>query len=296
MGNVLEVSIAVCLEKVIADKVLHFEIYEGHNDDETITKLALIASALRDCADTLRIDHYRLKHLALEPAIKSPLGRETWHLPSPSVIPSPNTSMPVLEFTSKLSRSNEQLNEEGDPSEMRSLFLAQYTAEGSLPEGVVVKFALTYNKDAHKLLADRGLAPKLHSCEPVIGGREMVVMERVKGKRMYDFREHSLPTSVFDDVAEALRILHEAQLVFGDLRDTNIMVIDKGSRTEVRAQLVDFDWVREDGKGVYSAAINPALIGTELSRDVRPRGLMHKVHDTWALEDLKWRYSHIPDQ
>ena len=56
---------------------------------------------------------------------------------------------------------------------------------------MVVKFALTYNTRAHRLLADHGLAPELiydgtASCR--YGGLLMVVMDYAKGKTLSKFR------------------------------------------------------------------------------------------------------------
>jgi hypothetical protein len=285
MGNVLEVSVAVCLEKVIMDKVLRFEICDGDNDSETVVKLALIASALKDCAEKLRIEYVRLEDVAA-PNPK----RETWNLPDPSVVPSPNNLMPALTFKSKLRQSNDQLAEEGDLSEMRSLFLADYTAHDQPPIEVVVKFTVTYNEHAHKLMAEHGFAPKLYSSVPMIGGRMMVVMERVQGTQMCDLRRRSLPSKLFDDIRKALDILHERNFVFGDLRNTNIMVLDRAN-DKTRVELVDFDWVGIKGRDAYPACIRRSLIGTELSSGVSPCGLMEPGHDDSALQFLESQYS-----
>ncbi|KZT05465.1 uncharacterized protein LAESUDRAFT_633945, partial [Laetiporus sulphureus 93-53] len=278
-GTVLEVSIAVCLEKILVDKILHFEIHDGDDDDETITKLALIVSALKGCARELGIEFHRLEKAT---AGDGPPENETWHLPRPSVVPSPNFPMPALKFKSKLSRENRAIVLERDEPNMRPLFLADYTHEGSSSAvETVVKFPVTYNKDAHRMLADKNYAPKLYTGVPVIGGREMVVMERVYGKRMCDYPRNSLPNSVFEDIKGALEILHDLKLVFGDLRDTNIMIVegDGEGKTKVRATLIDFDWVGEDGRASYPALINMKLVGTEYDSDVRARGLMRKQHD-----------------
>lgn len=280
MGTVLEVSIAVCLEKVLTDKILHFEIRDGDDDDETITKLALIASALRDCARKLQLEY---RHLEGVPATSEALGNETWHLP--------HSFMPALKFKSKLSRENEEVVLEGDKSEMGALFLADYTPKGSeTAVETVVKFAVTYNKDAHKQLAGQKYAPELYVCESVVGGREMVVMERVKGRRMCDHPLNSLPRSVFEDIARALDILHCGKLVFGDLRDTNVMILEDASEGRIGAKLIDFDWVGERGKAFYPALVNADIVGTEYDISVRARGLMHGKHDSSAFNFIYQNY------
>jgi hypothetical protein len=47
----------------------------------------------------------------------------------------------------------------------RLLFLAEYGGKT-----VVVKFCEQYGEDAHRALADAGLAPRLHYCSKVVGG------------------------------------------------------------------------------------------------------------------------------
>jgi hypothetical protein len=64
---------------------------------------------------------------------------------------------------------------------MRSLFVGTLL-DGSHEVEVVVKFTATYNEEVHKLLAEKGLAPKLYACQRVIGNLFMVVMERIDGK------------------------------------------------------------------------------------------------------------------
>ncbi|KAL5500936.1 hypothetical protein ACEPAH_9323 [Sanghuangporus vaninii] len=276
MGNVLEISIAVCLEEVIVDKILHFEVLNGHDQDETVVKLALIASALKTCAGKLRREYANLERTSER------AEEETWHLPCPSATPrSPNSLVSAVKFKAKLSRSNEELIKlKGENVEMRSLFLATYCEQE-----VVVKFAMTYNESAHFALADQNLAPKLHLCEQVIGGLKMVVMDRVHGKRMCDESKNGLPRKVFDDLEKALTIIHDKDVVFGDLRDTNVMITK--SDVEVEAKLIDFDWADEDGKGRYPALINTELIDEEeLSPDVGPCKLMCKKHDKYALSKL----------
>ncbi|KAL5522203.1 hypothetical protein ACEPAF_2060 [Sanghuangporus sanghuang] len=281
MGNVLEISIAVFLEEVIVDKILHFEVLNGHNQDETVVKLALIASALKTCAGKLQREYANLEQTSER------AEEETWHLPCPSASPrSPNSLVSAVKFKAKLSRSNEELIKlKGENAEMRSLFLATYCKQE-----VIVKFAMTYNESAHSALADQNLAPKLHLCEQVIGGLKMVVMDRVHGKRMCDERKNSLPRKVFDDLEKALTIIHDKDVVFGDLRDTNVMITKSDVEVEVEAKLIDFDWADKHGKGRYPALINTDLSKEELSPCVGPCEFMYKEHDKYALSKLISKY------
>ncbi|KAI0338807.1 hypothetical protein BDW22DRAFT_1362524 [Trametopsis cervina] len=279
MGNVLEVSIAVCLEEVMVDKILHFEILSSVHYNKTVVKLALIASALKDCANELREEYE-----SLTPTLGD--RRRIWFPPSPSTVdPSPNAPVSDVKFTGKLDRTNQPLTKlEGDNIEMRSLYLATYH-----DQEVVVKFSAKYGTDAHHAVADGTYAPKLHFCEKVIGGQQMVVMDRVNGQRMCGFPLKSLPRSVFEDVQKALKILHSKDIVFGDLRDTNVMITTSGDGKK-GAMLLDFDWADAEGKGRYPALINTELIGQELAPDISDGGLMHKKHDEYALRRLVSQY------
>jgi hypothetical protein len=106
----------------------------------------------------------------------------------------------------------------------------------SVEDIVVVKFADTYSRHAHEVLATVGLAPRLHHCEPIDGGPLMVVMDLVHGGSAATLKG-PLPTPVMKDVREALDCLHTAGLVFGDLRRPNIMLLN-GADT----------WSRSDGE------------------------------------------------
>jgi len=113
---------------------------------------------------------------------------------------------------------------------------------------IAIKFTNRYNERGHRLLAKHGLAPELlwvtdnfdaRKC----GYRVMVVMEFLEGYTADNCRalDNSTLDTVHEDVRRAVEILHEANLVFGDLRRPNIMIVDG------RAKLVDFDWCGKDG-------------------------------------------------
>lgn len=114
-----------------------------------------------------------------------------------------------------------------------------YIATLGTSQDVVVKFTTRYNEKAHRLLADNKLAPKLHFCGRVIGDLYMVVMDRVDGKSIWQLQVEGtpIPAVVLEKVEEAVDRLHENHIVFGDLRDPNILYVDEHS-----VMLVDFDW------------------------------------------------------
>ncbi|PCH39620.1 hypothetical protein WOLCODRAFT_141337 [Wolfiporia cocos MD-104 SS10] len=211
--------------------------------------------------------------------------------------------MPSLSFMDRLSRTGKLYLLAESPDERRSgLYLATMSksrgADGPAPRDtpdgqveVVVKFTANYNADAHRVLAAAGLAPALHACIPVCGRLYMVVMDRVHGEMAWDAEERGalLPHTVYEDVRAALDLLHQHDLVFGDLRTPNVMVVpgagglasDEGSR----AMLIDFDWVGTHGITRYPAILNDELSVSALA--VQRRVIMYKEHDLAMLEKFK---------
>jgi hypothetical protein len=155
---------------------------------------------------------------------------------------------------------------------------------------VVVKFTPRYNSEAHRILATKGFAPTLHACVPVCGGLYMVVMDRVHGEMAWHVRQRAefLPYGVYQDIRDAIALLHSNNLVFGDLRTPNIMVVTRGSGSDVQyhGRLIDFDWVGIDGEGRYPPSLNDFQSELQLA-DVQRYGIMEKAHDRVMLTKLK---------
>lgn len=157
------------------------------------------------------------------------------------------------------------------------LYKAQLDSSGN---PLVVKFVSTYHAEAHRLLAQHQLAPSLHYAgteDPVAslyGGRYMVVMDFVDG-----MSPDVLTQAQFEQVKEAVQLLHSNNLVFGDLRLPNILVKDG------KVTIIDFDWCGMAGEAHYPAELNP---DKELGwpREVQPDSVMQKDHDLFMLEKL----------
>jgi len=133
------------------------------------------------------------------------------------------------------------------------LFLAKLILDGSKEVEVVVKFTSRYNEEAHKLLADRDLAPKLYLSQRMIGNLFMVVMGRLEGRTMANGdRKEPLKDTVFEDIARAVDLLKEQNLVHGDLRAVNVVVDPE----QEHAKPIDFDWVGKSGVVRYPPTIN----------------------------------------
>ncbi|KAI0270693.1 hypothetical protein BC834DRAFT_818925, partial [Gloeopeniophorella convolvens] len=125
---------------------------------------------------------------------------------------------------------------------------------------VVVKFCKTYHARAYTLLSDHDLAPKLHLSAEVGGWLHMIVMDfQPKGDVYAYFREtHAgttsddrLPGRMQKDIEKAVQLLHEHDIMLGDLRRPNVMVVERegqGGGVELGGMLVDFDWAADEGR------------------------------------------------
>lgn len=211
----------------------------------------------------------------------------------PSLTPnrlSPSEEIDALKFFCKLDRVHAtELVTVDEENERHMIYLAKRSI-GSAEETVLVKFTPEYHEAAHRLLASQKppLAPALHSCTRVIGDLYMVVMEYLEdAKSLHAFlppfppgpRPPRLNVEVVNQqLVEALELLHGENLVFGDLREANILYLPKDGG---RAFLVDFDRVGEHGKDRYSCCLNPAA-----KLGVSRWQIMEKPHDLLNLKKL----------
>ena len=155
---------------------------------------------------------------------------------------------------------------------------------------VVVKFTAQYHPEAHRVLANKKLAPVLHACVPVCGGMLMVVMDYVQGETAWQAgnKRKPLPYDVYKDIKDAVTLLHSENLVFCDLRTPNIMVVPGGSGSDARdrGMLIDFDWVGVHGIGRYPASLDDGLNDWE-SSGVQRYGTVDKAHDLVMLTKFR---------
>lgn len=114
---------------------------------------------------------------------------------------------------------------------------------GGTNRNIIIKFTTRYNEAAHRLLDNAQLATRLHFCEQIIGDVYMVVMDRIDGKSVWQPQQEKKPAPIIvSEMAEKpVCLLHDNDVVFGDLQDPNIFVASEG-----HVVLVEFDWL---GKG-----------------------------------------------
>ncbi|KAJ8516836.1 hypothetical protein ONZ45_g5898 [Pleurotus djamor] len=133
------------------------------------------------------------------------------------------------------------------PRSQRAVFHATLTSPTEPGRECIVKFTTRYNADAHRLMYGAGIAPELIYCqyEPDVD-RRCVITEYV----YHDLGK--LPTvEAIEKLKAGLKLLHDNDYVFGDLRDANIIVNSDGN-----VFLIDFDWCDKVGKAFYPHDLN----------------------------------------
>ncbi|KAJ3508829.1 hypothetical protein NLJ89_g5539 [Agrocybe chaxingu] len=261
-ANRLEISVAVCVGPIYVTKLLTLDLSLGFHASDNIMRLARVFHVLASCRKDLR-KYY-------DKVISEPRGVSGLY-PSPTTT-DPSKVLPKLTYRQFLTRAGQSTCSLVDLGNTTS---AMYIATlDDTDEEVIVKFTARYNEVAHRLLADAQLAPKLHFCGRVVGNLFMIVMDRVDGKSIWQLQQDDkpVPAIVSEKVAEAIGILHANGIVFGDLRDPNILHV--ASKDHV--VLVDFDWPGKDGESRYPASLNSA---NTWAREVEPNGVMRKSHD-----------------
>ena len=299
MGNLLEIGVATYTDGAYYNLLFSERLHLGFHAEKNVLRLARAFAATRDVLTGLS-----RSYAAAAAALPAP---DIAHLfPSPLAVPTYTHPVPALTFTRRLSRLGETVVlAEDETTRQSGIYLAimarppganEDTVMSSSVDAladtveVVVKFTARYHPEAHRLLATEGLAPVLHACVPVCGGLFMVVMDRVHGELAWEVvnRGELLPYDIYKDVQDAIALLHSNNLVFGDLRTPNIMVVpgESGSDARSRGMLIDFDWVGTHGIGRYPASLNDGLPDWAPS-SIQRYGIMDKAHDLLMLNKFK---------
>ncbi|KAJ2994153.1 hypothetical protein NUW54_g7601 [Trametes sanguinea] len=122
----------------------------------------------------------------------------------------------------------------------------------------------------------RPLAPRLWHCSKDEGvGMYVVVMDRIA-----DTEERMMTEEDHATLREAIALLHEHNLVFGDLREPNVLLVKGGG-----LMLVDFDWCGQEGAAKYPGDMNDDG-SIPWAQDAEAGQLIKKEHDLHMLTML----------
>lgn len=159
-----------------------------------------------------------------------------------------------------------------------------FLAETADKRKIVVKFVERYSAEAHNLLATNGYAPALlfdgtKAGAERYGSHRMVVMEWVSEAEMQPGEK----TAWFKEVDNAIRLLHDHNLVFGDIRSPNIITVRNGARLGVR--FIDFDWAGKVGTALWPPLLNKKDI--KWPPGVKSGDFVTKLHDQAMLVILR---------
>jgi len=259
------------MDKIIVQRLSDY-IWLGHDtifNDETIYRNARILYAL--ARSLCRLDAF-YKSLKIQSQPPVPKKLEPRYFPSIDAYRGPDDAIINFTFIIPL---------ELDP--VCTTFLAK--TEGPVSEPIVVKFVHRYNKEAHELLAENGMAPKLRYCDgigirnddPSYGDLRMEVMDFVDGETVE--KAETLPPTLGQQIRDILTLLHQADYVFGDLRGPNVMITKNNE-----VLFIDFDMVGKHGKSTYPIMMSPSIQWPDGVAD--GLGVMMKEHDFEMLERL----------
>ena len=274
-GPWLSIHGAVLVEDVIVQQLTNYIWIGGYPDDaEQLNFVARVLAALGKGITELE-QFYAALNCCIDPQRFFPFIQE---------YPAGDRVVKFV-YKSYLKRTEDSCS--------KPIFLAETeTSESAaVKEKIVVKFVRRYNAKAHRLLADINLAPKLLYCSaddpnaPDLRDLIMVVMEWVEGKTAQDlFALQVLPKCILKQVKQAIEVLHENNIVFGDLRKPNIMLIPSLGSEQVTVKLVDFDWCGVHGEECYPKTLNDVEIRWHC--EVKRGGIMKKLHDTHMMDNL----------
>lgn len=163
------------------------------------------------------------------------------------------------------------------------------TQDGNEPEEVVLKFVTCYGVEAHKHMAERGLAPKLIYHGSIgdgagYGNLRMVIMEYVQGETLsVGYGKGALPEEVRESVKAALMALRDGGFVYGDLRRPNVMLTDEDGPMKSRIRFIDFDWSGKLGDVIYPPHLSCYIKETSGADD---GDVIQRKHEDGMLERL----------
>ncbi|QRV96255.1 Tyrosine kinase [Ceratobasidium sp. AG-Ba] len=253
---------AVYLEYVTVQQLTDY-IWLGHHpqQEKHLRRLTRVFRAAKDCI--IELSSY---YAALSNAPPTPLDPMRF-FPHVRQYDAPDGTVTEFTYTGYI-----------DKSTSRPVF----TALTKSKKDIIVKFSERYNIAAHRLLAEKRLAPAVlfYGSPKHSQGLHCIIMERVPSVSLHKwYTTHTTSVGLEKaqkDVQTALETLHSKNWVFGDLRSPNVLII--GQEDSTRGMLVDFDWCGQDGLDHYPATMNDDQT-IDWPDGAERGGLMKKEHD-----------------
>ena len=127
----------------------------------------------------------------------------------------------------------------------------KFNSPPSIGTAIIIKFVRRYGIDGHLLLSRRSppLAPQLYSVESIGADWLMIVMEKISNAQPCP---NPLSQTLALRLRETVTLLHSRNLVHGDIRSNNLLVLDDG----INLRLIDFDWCGKEDEDVYPYFMN----------------------------------------
>ncbi|EJU06304.1 hypothetical protein DACRYDRAFT_113030 [Dacryopinax primogenitus] len=272
VGPYIQISAMVHLDATVVEPLTDYiTLQRGSDCPQSIRRICHIFACIRRLLHTLH-EHY--KHLKLPPT--KPTGQ---HSPDGHSVSSQNDN-PYLPCHTKVGGKHLTYKGalEGYPAS-RHIFEAELDGQP-----VVVKFTASYSAEAHRILANAGLAPPVLYFERIPGGLFQVVMSFIQGSTLYDYLTDHQPSpksvqNIISKTEEGLVLLHRAGYVFGDLRTPNLMLPDSGG-----FMFIDWDMAGREGVPRWPPNLNREIFWPE---GVKNGGFITQANDLAMLELLR---------
>lgn len=253
VGPYVSVSGGIFLDSLVVSPLTPIlRLFYVQNDPSSL-QLARFFRALKNGINSLHAFYEKALILPPLSVDKFPYPRE-YSLLSHKVCFSYQSSINHRVFVCQVSSVTEQRNtacpESVSGSGHQSSDVQESQQLPDINETIIVKFVRYYGSKAHQTLAKANCAPQLYAVVKLSPDWLMVVMSRVVGQAPSDGK---VDKTTFEQLSAALKLLHNANLVHGDLRSNNVMVSDKG------VFVVDFDWSGEHEIQRYPYFMNDTI-------------------------------------
>ena len=244
----------VIMEKVpIVEHLFDIQLRIAAGNNDHLTTLARAMASLRQCLEQLFTWYQTQKSIA-----SSPLSKYSRPFMISKIIENSNFGITILKrlydhkFVFQAQVENSRVLEPKDG------------------QNVILKLTKTYCDKAHKLLEKNKFAPKLYHIQTLPGGWKLIIMEHLD-----TFQEIKIPfkPEQKEKLKEIVSIIHQENIVHGDLRGPNIMV---STNDEIDIRIIDFDWAGTVDQVFFPPNIN---LDIDWPLNAQPGDAITKDHD-----------------